>query len=198
MNAKGESQIDAISAHAIHGIPPKEIVVGAADYFCKPEFLLPEKGVTVMYSYRGAASVVSAMVRSATSGVGVALVEFKVNMGKFNPNKLRLDDFAQNRFLNLPDRASAAALDDINRHWNEWLALEGKPEERFPRRPSMNMHLLDRLVEVDPYNHLAAIAYDVLTTVGWAKFLTVFDETAIDLDSVSIGPNLDAEIVFEV
>ena len=195
---ESESQIGAISAHRIGATPPKEIVVGEADYYCKPELTLPQQGLTVMYGHRGAASVVSSMVREAKGGSRVALVEFRVSIGQWNPNKQKLADFESSRFLNLPSRASAPVLDDINRHWNEWLALEGKPEERFPRRPSMNMHLLDKLVELEPYNHLTAIAYEVVTEVGIARFMTIFDVEAIDLDSVVVGPDIEAEVVFEV
>ncbi|MFB2350907.1 hypothetical protein, partial [Priestia megaterium] len=128
----------------------------------------------------------------------LAVVNFKVNVGRWNPNKQRFSDLETSRFLNLPSRSSAEIMDDVNKRWNDWLALEGKPSEHFPRAPSNNMHLLDKLVEVYPYNQVVAVAYDVVTRVGAAKFLTIYDMDAVDLSSVVVGPGVEAEVVFEV
>ena len=42
------------------------------------------------------------------------------------------------------------------------------------------------------------MAYDVVTRVGAAKFLTIYDMDAVDLGSVVVGPGVEAEVVFEV
>ncbi|WP_245820363.1 hypothetical protein [Marinobacter lutaoensis] len=155
---------------------------------------LPEKGITVMYGHRGSANVLRATMQSMTKQDSLAIVSFKVGIGKWNPNKLKLADLKESRFLNLPARASAELMDDVNKHWNRWLAEDGLPPEKFPRQPSDNMHYLDKLVELEPYKDVVAIAYDVSTTVGAAKFMTVFNLDAIDLDSVTVGPGLDVEV----
>lgn len=192
------SYIGALSVHRFKGKVPEQIVVGGADYYRRPTLSLPANGLTVLYGHRGAANVMSASLQEVSGKGQIAIVEFKINVGRWNPNKQKFADFESSRFLNLPARSSAPVMDDIKRRWNHWLTLEGKPEENFPREPSENMHLLDKLMEVEPYNHLAAIAYEVVTEVGLAKFMTVYDVDAIDLDSVVVGPGIEAEVVFEV
>ncbi|RBP27021.1 hypothetical protein DET50_11679 [Marinobacter pelagius] len=88
----------------------------------------------------------------------------------------------------MPLRAKREVLDDINHHWNRWLAQEGLPEEDFPRKPSLRMDLLDRLVELEPYRYLNAIAYDATTTFGTAKFITVFRLESILEEEVNVIP----------
>lgn len=50
------------------------------------------------------------------------------------------------------------------------------------------MDLLDKLVALPPYNELNAIAYDVQTRFGAAKFLTVFNMDAIRSDETAVIP----------
>lgn len=50
------------------------------------------------------------------------------------------------------------------------------------------MDLLDRLIELEPYRHLNAIAYDAQTRFGLAKFVTVFNLNAILYDEISVIP----------
>ncbi|HBM49320.1 MAG TPA: hypothetical protein DD385_04130, partial [Marinobacter sp.] len=65
---------------------------------------------------------------------------------------------------------------------------EGAPNEDFPRKASNRMDLLDKLVALPPYNELNAIAYDVQTRFGAAKFLTVFNMDAIRTDETTVIP----------
>lgn len=197
MSKKNElhsSQIGAVSVHRFHGEVPDPLILGEPDFFQKPELKLPQRGVTVMYGHRGSANVLRAAMKQMTDEDSLAIVSFKVGIGKWNPNKLKLSDLHESRFLNLPSRSSAQLMDDIKERWNEWLTKDGLPVENFPRQPSNYMHYLDRLVELDEYKDVVAIAYDVHTTVGIAKFMTIFDTDAIDVESVVVGPGLDVEV----
>ncbi|ONF45032.1 hypothetical protein BTO32_00695 [Marinobacter lutaoensis] len=159
------------------------------DYFQLPGFRFPSNGVTLLYGHKGPGSLIGAAVRqSAHSGQGVCFADIKVEIGDWDANKQRLDNFASCRFLNLPQRANREVLDDINQHWNRWLDAEGAPHEDFPRKPSLRMDLLDRLATLPPYNELHAIAYDVGTRFGVAKFVTVYNMAAILTDEVMVIP----------
>ena len=147
-----------------------------------------------MYGHRGSSNVLRASMLEVSTKGALAIVSFKVNVGRWNPNKQRLEDLETSYFINLPSRASSELMNDVNEKWNAWLAEEGKAPEKFPRAPSNNMHLLDRLIEIEPYNKAVAIAYDVITTVGVAKFMTIFDSSAIDPESVVVGPGLDVAV----
>lgn len=192
------SFIGAVSVHRYPDRVPDTVVVGDPDFYQEPALSLPRNGLTVLYGHRGSSNVLRASLMEVAEEGALAVVNFKVNVGRWNPNKQRFSDLETSRFLNLPSRSSAEIMDDVNKRWNDWLALEGKPSEHFPRAPSNNMHLLDKLVEVYPYNQVVAVAYDVVTRVGAAKFLTIYDMDAVDLSSVVVGPGVEAEVVFEV
>lgn len=188
------SQIGAVSVYRFHGEVPDPLILGEPDFFQSPELKLPTKGVTVMYGHRGSANVLRASMMQMTDEDSLAIVSFKVGIGQWNPNKLKLEDLKKSFFVNLPSRSSAELMDDVNQHWNEWLKADGLEPEKFPRKPSNNMHYLDKLIELDDYKDAVAIAYDVVTTVGLAKFMTIFDTNAIDIESVVVGPGLDVEV----
>lgn len=188
------SQIWAVSVHKFHGEVPDPLVLGDPDFYQSDDLQLPKKGVTVLYGHRGSANVLRASMMNMTDEDSLAIVSFKVGIGRWNPNKLKLDDLKSSYFINLPSRSSKELMDDIKGHWNAWLAEDGKEPENFPREPSDNMHYLDRLIELDAYKDVVAIAYDVTTTVGQAKFMTIFDTGAIDVESVVVGPGLDVEV----
>lgn len=168
---------------------PDTYTVCQPDYFQQEGFRLPERGITLLYGHKGPGSLIGAAVRqSASSGEGVCFADVKVDIGEWDANKQKLDNFSFCRFLNLPQRANREVLDDINQHWNRWLQEEGEPEEDFPRKPSRRMDLLDRLMELPPYRELNAVAYDVSTRFGVAKFLTVFNLQAIRADETVVIP----------
>lgn len=168
---------------------PLEHTISTPDYFQPAGFRLPSKGITLLYGHKGPGSLIGAAVRkSAHSGVGVCFADIKVDIGQWDPNKQRLDNFSNCRFLNLPQRANREILDDIHHHWNTWLAQEGSPPDDFPRKPSLRMDLLDRLVELPPYTELNAIAYDASTRFGIAKFVTVYNINAIARDEIVVIP----------
>jgi len=168
---------------------PSEFTVCDPGYFQNTHLRLPQKGITLLYGNKGPGSLIGAAVRkSASTGQGLCFADIKIDIGTWNGNKQRLDDFEFCRFLNLPVRANREVLDDINTHWNSWLDQECEPTEAFPRKPSNRMDLLDRLIELEPYKHLNAIAYDVVTQFGIAKFVTVFNLQAIVHDEVNVIP----------
>ena len=188
------SQIGAVSVLRYPGEVEDPVVLGSPAFYQKPDLRLPEKGVTVMYGHRGSSNVLRASMLEVSKSGSMAIVSFKINVGQWNPNKQKLEDLEYSFFINLPSRSSSELMNDVNRKWNAWLEEEGKPPEKFPKAPSNNMHLLDRLIETPPYDKAVAVAYDVITEVGAAKFMTIFDTTAIDEESVVVGPGLDVSV----
>lgn len=168
---------------------PREHTIRNPDYFQSGPFQLPQKGVTVLYGHKGPGSLIGAAVRkSAELDKGVCFVDMKIDIGEWDKNKQKLDNFENCRFLNLPLRANRAILDDINRHWNYFLDQEGAPHEAFPRKPSQRMDLLDKLMAIYPYSALNAIAYDVVTRFGVTKFVTVYKPEAIRKSQTMVIP----------
>lgn len=168
---------------------PETHVISEPDYFQLPDFRLPRKGITLLYGHKGPGSLIGAAVRkSADSGLGVCFADIKIEIGEWDANKHKLANFSKCRFLNLPQRANREVLDDINQYWNRWLDLEAAPHEDFPRKPSLRMDLLDKLMEQPPYTELNAIAYDVSTRFGIAKFVTVYNLEAIRKDETVVIP----------
>jgi len=168
---------------------PPEYVISTPDYFQAKDFRLPRKGITLLYGHKGPGSLIGAAVRkSAASGQGVCFADIKVEIGAWDSNKQKLSGFGTCRFLNLPLRANKEVLDDINNHWNRWLDEECEPREDFPRKPSRRMDLLDKLILIEPYCQLNAIAYDAVTQFGTAKFVTVYNTGAILEDEITVIP----------
>lgn len=188
------SQIGAVSVLRFPGEVPDPVVLGSPNFYQKEGLILPKKGLTVMYGHRGSSNVLRASMLETSDSGSLAIVSFKVNVGRWNPNKQKLEDLEDSFFINLPSRSSSELMNDVNEKWNAWLAEEGKPPEKFPREASNNMYLLDRLIETPPYNNAVAIAFDVVTSVGAAKFMTIFDTSAIDIESVVVGPGLDVGV----
>lgn len=168
---------------------PRTHVLDHPDYFQHQDLKLPKRGVTLLYGNKGPGSLIGAAVReSASTGRGVCFADIKVDIGEWDSNKQKLSTFDTCRFLNLPLRANKEVLNDVNRHWNKWLDEEFMPREDFPRKPSYRMDLLDRLIELEPYRQLNAVAYDAQTRFGLAKFVTVFNLDAILYDEISVIP----------
>ena len=171
------------------GVVPRHYTIQNPEYFQKPGVRLPRRGVTVTYGHKGPGNINRAALRIAKNEDRyLSFFEFSVDIGQWNPNKESLASLSRSRFLNLPVRASAEVMNDVNSHWNHWLTLEGEPSERFPRRPSNRMDLLDKLIDIPPYNQCNAIAYDIHTEFGIAKFMTIFNMDAIDHESIAVIP----------
>lgn len=169
--------------------PPEELTLTDPEFFPHPELRFPRKGVTLLYGHRGPGNLYGAAARyAAENGKGMGLLEVRVEVGEWSPDKARLSSFDHCRILNLPARASKEVMDDVNWRWNIWLSLDGAPTEKFPRSPSLRMDLLDRLIEEEPYHQLNAVVYDAMTAFGLARFVTIFNLEAIDYDSLLVIP----------
>ncbi|KXS55089.1 MAG: hypothetical protein AWU57_513 [Marinobacter sp. T13-3] len=178
--------------------PPGEVVISRPDYFLSPDVTLPESGLTLLYGHRGPGNLIGSATRyAAQNDMGIGLVEVRVDVGEWNPNKARFEGFDQCRVLNLPARASKEVMDDVNEKWNTWLKEEGHGPGKFPRSPSRHMHLLDRLMREAPYNKLNAVVYDAKTTFGLARFVTIFNEHALDSSSVMVVPRNMSRVSFQ-
>jgi len=179
--------------------PPKQLTLSNPNYFQHANLRLPRKGITFLYGNRGPGNLIGAAVRHANDkGLGIGLVEVRVNVGEWSPDKARLEAFSHCHVLNLPARASKEVMDDVNKKWNTWLSLDGAPVEKFPRQPSLRMDLLDKLVEQEPYCELNAIVFDAMTIFGLARFVTVYNMDAIDYDSMVVMPRDLTKVNFTV
>jgi hypothetical protein len=179
--------------------PPSHLTLSEPNYFQHENLHLPKKGLTMLYGNRGPGNLIGAAVRHAAENeIGIGLVEAKVNIGEWSPDKARLDGFSRCRVLNLPARASKEVMDDVNKRWNTWLALEGLPPEKFPRKPSLRMDFLDKLVEQEPYSQLNAIVFDAMSIFGLARFVTIYNMDAIDYDSIVVIPRNLTKVDFEI
>src|SRR5690554_2094666 len=121
---------------------------------------MPEKGISVLYgTKRGASPIVQAHHYEALrTDKNLAVIRFDLRVGKWPfPTNIALDDIGEVRFLELRFKTLAETRKRINQIWNQLLSEEGKPAENFPAMPSRNMHLLDRLVEFEPFDKLTAM-----------------------------------------
>lgn len=177
--------------------PPEKLILSNPHYFEHPDLRLPKNGITMLYGHRGPGNLIGAAARYASeNNKGIGLIEVRVEVGEWNPDKARLDGFEDCRVLNLPARASKEVMDDVNKKWDTWLSLDGEPVGKFPRAPSLRMDFLDKLVKEKPYSHLNAIVYDAMTTFGLARFVTIYNLEAIDRDSLMVIPRNLTEVEF--
>lgn len=155
--------------------PSREVEIVEPDFFLPDGLILPRTGITFLYGFRGAQSVLGhAMRRAYEHGRELCVVTAQADVGTWSLEKQKLGNFDDFGFLNLPSRVRAETLDDINKRWNMLLTRNGLPVDDFPRKQSSNMHMLDELVKQEPYDKLTAIAYPIKTKIGNARLVTVF------------------------
>lgn len=165
-----------------------------------PGVTLPNRGVTMLYGTNNASNLMGHMMRqSVAADLDCQILDLTVETGRISQEKLTVDDAAKQKFLPTSYRLRSCAMDAINKQWNRYLAEEGLPAERFPRRMSDNMRLLDRLVEEKPYDQMVGISYMVRTIAGPTQLMTVFDTEAIGGDPrYPDSPIPDSGLVIEV
>lgn len=179
-----------------HNQPPKQADVGSADFFLPPGMQLPKKGLTFLYGYRDSQVILGhAIKRAHERNRNLCMVEIEAEIGEWTVNKKSLDEIGKSMFIAVPSRVKVDILDDIGARWRELATAKGLPVDDFPRKASLNMHLLDDLMEEAPYSELTAIAYPVITTVGQATFATIFHPERIrSIKAVSTSP-IDVRLI---
>jgi len=181
-------------------IPPERVTLSQADFFLEGTGVrLPDVGHTFLYGYKTSRFLLgSAISRAMDHNHEFCLVNAEARIGEWDPNKIRLETLPITRFVNLPGRANKGLLDDLREKWVGILQRHGlsPDDDGFPRKPSLNMHLLGELIKIPPYDQLTALAYHVPTTVGVANLVTVFDKHNLTLvDANTIHP-VDVDLVF--
>lgn len=158
-----------------HNLPPTQAEVGTADFFLPPGMQLPKKGLTFLYGYRDSQVILGhAIKRAHDRGRNLCMVEVEAEIGEWTVNKKSLEDLETSRFIAVPSRVKVDILDDIRDRWRDIAIKRNVEPDDFPRKASLNMHLLDDLMEEEPYKNLTAIAYPVITSVGQATFATIY------------------------
>ncbi|MBA1280217.1 hypothetical protein [Stutzerimonas stutzeri] len=148
-----------------------------------PELRFPEQGITFLYGHNSPALPYS-FKQAGQLGVDTAIVDVHVEIGRWLRHKI---DFSDNeecglrftRFLNL-SRAKKEILDVLEDVVVDRLGGERAGAEKWPRGPTTHPYILDEVIRMDAFKHLAVIAYSVTTAaVGDLQVATVFDDEAI-------------------
>lgn len=179
---------------------PGATFVNKLSGFMAPGVQLPSVGTTLLYGSRYSSKLISHIFQHAqVSDLDFEILNLSVQVGQVSQKTLTLEGAAHQKFLPTTYRLRASAMDEINTRWNQLLEKRGLASERFPRKPSDNMHLLDELVEKEPFSGMTGISYVVRTIAGPAQLLTVLDPEAIGPDARY--PNLptpESGVVVEV
>lgn len=158
-------------------------LAGIDRYF--PPLTFPSKGITCLYGHRNPA-LAYLHEYAAISKMDSAAVEINVEIGAWLRQKVDFSDDPDSglrltRFLSLA-RAKKEIVDYFDKNWMKLTGKAGLPVEDFPRSPTKHPHLLDRIIELEPFKHLAVIAYTVeAPQVGPFQVATIFDLDAITL-----------------
>ncbi|HCF5748609.1 hypothetical protein DY969_25870 [Pseudomonas aeruginosa] len=167
---------------------------GIDRYF--PPLTFPSKGITCLYGHRNPALVYLHQY-AALAKQDSAAVDVTVEIETWLRQKVDFSDAADSglkvtRFLSVA-RAKKEITDYIDKHWLELTKKYGLPAEDFPRTPTRYPHLLDEIITLEPFKHLAVIAYTVETPqVGQFQVATIFDLDAITLcDGGAFLQNVD-------
>lgn len=148
-----------------------------------PELRFPEGGLTFLYGHNSPA-LPYCFKQAGSLGVDTAIVDVHVEIGKWLRHKV---DFSESdecglrhtRFLNL-SRAKKEILDSLEAVAVQKLGGERAGVEKWPRGPTSHPYLLDDVIKVSEFAHLAVIAYTITTAaVGDLQVATVFDDLAI-------------------
>lgn len=172
-----ESQVQAVTyvEYPAGEVPPTvndPTELSPRDFLIDTDTTLPQRGQLFLYGFRRTQGILGEIMHQARQRDHlIRILEFPIAVGQYRPQKQTLDGMADFRFLNIPDRAKAEVLNDMQEKWATLLAKEGLPQDGFPRKPSKHMHLLDSLLEMPPYNQLSGVAFPVHTEAGWVKAL---------------------------
>lgn len=145
----------------------------------------PSRGMTFLYGHRNPAPPYF-MQQAAAIGLDVALVDVHVEIGKWLRHQVDLSDqddrgLRFTRFLNVA-RATKDVTDRLQGVWVKQLGGERAGQEGWPKGATRYPYLLDQVMELPEFAHLAVIAYNIQTAeLGSVKVATLFDDTAIEV-----------------
>lgn len=174
-----------------------ELVLAGVDNLFR-EVRFPEKGMTFLYGHNSPA--IPHFLRYAGEiGLDSAVVDVHVEIGKWLRHKVDLSDSPEcglqhTRFLNVA-RAKRDVITKLEDVIVRQLGPARAAADDWPRSATSHPYLLDAVIELPEFQHLAVIAYSVKTAAaGDIQVATVFDDSAIT--SVNGGHRLiDVEIV---
>jgi hypothetical protein len=154
---------------------------GIESYFKSIRF--PVKGPTFLYGHRNNA-VPYLLQLAGEQGKEAVVVEVHVEIGNWMRQKVDLTDDAefgisQTRFLSVK-RAKRDLSALISKEWVRHVLPEADPD--WPKNSTRNPWILDHVIELPEFKHLAVIAYQVETAeAGSFQCATVFDLDAISM-----------------
>lgn len=148
-----------------------------------PELRFPERGLNFLYGHNSPA-LPYCFTHAGSLGVDTAIVDVHVEIGKWLRHKVDFSEsedcgLVHTRFLNL-SRAKKEILDSLESVVVKRLGGERAGMEKWPRGATTHPYLLDDVIKLQQFAHLAVIAYTVTTAaVGDLQVATVFDDSAI-------------------
>lgn len=148
-----------------------------------PELRFPERGITFLYGHNSPA-LPYIFKMAGGLGIDTAVVEVHVEIGRWLRHKVDFSDSEEcglqfTRFLNL-SRAKKEILDELDGVIVTRLGSERASAEKWPRGATTHPYVMDDVIGMEAFKHLAVIAYTVTTAaVGDVQVATVFDDEAI-------------------
>lgn len=165
-----------------------------------PSLTFPSKGRTFLYGHRNPA-LPYLLKAHAGARLHRAVVDVEVEIGVWLRQKVDISDDPESgikhtRFMSVP-RAKVGLLERLDENWKEALAQAGLPKDDTLRGATRYPHLLDEVIELPEFKHLAVISYHVYSEELQGQFqaATVFDLDAIM--AVEGGADLQG-VTFEV
>ncbi|MDU4254451.1 hypothetical protein [Pseudomonas sp.] len=157
------------------------VLAGVGTFFREIRF--PEKGMTFLYGHNNPA--IPHFLRYAGDiGLDAAVVDVHVEIGNWLRHKVDLSDspecgLGSTRFLNLT-RAKRDVVDLLETVSVKQLGPERAAQDEFGRGATTHPYLMDSVIELPEFKHLAVVAYSVRTAAaGDIQVATVFDDSAI-------------------
>ena len=156
---------------------------GIDSYF--PEISFPKGGMTFLYGHRNPA-VPHLLKLAAAKELDAVSIDVLVEIGKWLRQKIDFSDdpesgLANTRFLSVV-RAKKPIIDTLEDYWVRSLGDAEASNEPWPRGPTRHPYLLDGLMKLPEFKHLAVVAYSVSTkAIEEFQVATVFDMEAIEL-----------------
>jgi len=153
------------------------VVEGVEAYF--PDIPFPEKGKTFLYGHRNPALL--HLLQSAPKGKAAEILTVEAEIGEWLRQKADLKPNSEFNVLNTGFLSLARAKRDIVDLFENLMVDEKGVEfasgDGFPRRGTSYPRILDKVIELPDFKHLAVISYMVADKeIGEFQVATVFDD----------------------
>lgn len=161
-----------------------ELVLSSVDNLFR-EVRFPSKGMTFLYGHNGPA--ITHFLRYAGEiGLDSAVIDVHVEIGNWLRHKVDLTDSPEcglrhSRFLNVA-RGKKDVMAVLEQLFVDKLGPERAAADEWPRAATNHAYLLDDVIDLPQFKHLAVIAYKVHTAAaGVIQVATVFDDSCITM-----------------